>query len=330
LEIIPFALFSGLAFVVPYYLLGAFIGPDFPSIIGSLIGLGAVILAARHKFLVPRYVWDFSARAEGTENSSAPNAAAVIPNIPAGEKSPMGLFKAWCPYIIIAVLLLLTRIPVLGIKALLQSCKINIPRLFGVEGANFSFAILYNPGIFPFMVISLIAGFAFGLSGKEVGKVWSGTVRQLVSVAVALFCGVAMVQIMRYSDVNLSGHPSMLQQIAASMAEGVGRMFPVISPIIGIIGAFVSGSCTVSSILFSPLQFQTAMALGIKTAEIIALQLAGGAIGNMICINNVIAVTSTTGAIGSEGKIIITNMLPCFIYYLFILIISTPFFFFLS
>jgi lactate permease len=195
---------------------------------------------------------------------------------------------------------------------------------------NFNFAIPYNPGFFPFMLIALIIGFAYGLSGKEMGKVWIGTVRQLVSVAVALFCGVALVQIMRYSNMNLSGYPSMLQQIATSMAKSVGRMFPIISPIIGIIGAFVSGSCTVSSILFSPLQFQTAMMLGIKTASIIALQLAGGAIGNMICINNVIAVTSTTGATGTEGKIIITNMLPCFIYYLFILIISAPFFFFLG
>ncbi|MDR1058326.1 MAG: L-lactate permease [Treponema sp.] len=334
LEITPFALFSGLAFVLPYCLLGAFAGPDFPSIVGSLIGLGAVILAARYKFLVPRYVWDFPARAGEAETPSAPDgpnmpdAPGLTPDVPAEGKAPMGLLKAWFPYLVIAFLLVLTRVPALGIKALLQSCRIGIPRLFGVEGANFSFAVPYNPGIFPFMVTALITGFACGLSGKEVGRVWRSTARQLVSVAAALFCGVAMVQIMRYSNVNLSGRPSMLQQIAASMAENVGRMFPVLSPIIGVIGAFVSGSCTVSSILFSPLQFQTARMLGIGTAEIIALQLAGGALGSMICINNVIAVTSTTGAAGAEGKIIVTNMAPCFIYYLFILIVSAPFVFF--
>jgi lactate permease len=330
LEITPFAVFSGLAFVLPYCLLGAFMGPDFPSIISSLIGLGAAILAARYKFLVPPYVWDFPARAGGATTSPAPNvpgAPGLTPDVLIEGKAPMGLLKAWFPYFCIAFLLVLTRVPVLGIKALLQSRRISIPRLFGVEGANFSFAVPYNPGIFPFMVISLITGFACGLSGKEVGRIWRSTARQLIAVAMALFCGFGMVQIMRYSNVNLSGHPSMLQQIAASMAENVGRMFPVLSPIIGIIGAFVSGSCTVSSILFSPLQFQTAMMLGIGTAEIIALQLAGGALGSMICINNVIAVTSTTGAAGAEGKIIVTNMAPCFIYYLFILIVSTPFFF---
>jgi lactate permease len=42
--------------------------------------------------------------------------------------------------------------------------------------------------------------------------------------------------------------------------------------------------------------------------------MAGGAIGNMICINNVVAVASTTNALGKEGDIIRINMVPCLIY----------------
>jgi lactate permease len=319
LEILPFALFSGIVFVVPYYLLGRLAGPDFPSIIGSLIGLGATILAARYKLLVPRHVWDFPAQYAPISAENIPQKAAVP-----GVKPGMGLIRAWSPYIIIAILLLLTRIPALGIKAILQSVKFSISNIFGIEGASYTFAPPYNPGIFPFMVISLVVGLLFGLSGKETARVWGNTVKQLVTVAAALFFGVAMVSVMRYSYVNQSGFPSMLQQIAATLAEGMGNAFPLVSPIIGIIGAFVSGSCTVSSILFSPIQFQTALVLGIPTARIIALQLAGGAIGNMVCINNVIAVTSTTGAAGNEGKIIVTNMLPCLIYYVLVVIISVP------
>jgi lactate permease len=289
LEIIPFALFSGAAFVVPYYFLGLFNGPNFPTIIASLIGLGAVILAAKYKFLVPAHIWDFSDKYK-------------MQTINKIETSPvnMSLLKAWSPYIIIALLLLLTRIPSLGIKTFLQSFTFSIPNIFGIEGVTFTFAPLYNPGIFPFVVISLVVGLIFGLSGKKIVTVCGSTIKQLLSVSVALFCGVAMVQIMRYSSVNPLGLPSMLQQIAAAMANGVGQAFPIISPIIGIVGIFISGSCTVSSILFSPLQFQTAQLLGFSTPHIIALQLAGGAIGSMICINSVIAVTSTTGASGSE------------------------------
>ncbi|GHV42430.1 L-lactate permease [Spirochaetia bacterium] len=334
LEILPFSLFSGAAFVVPYHLLGSFAGPDFPSIIGSLIGLGAVICAAKYKFLTPRHVWDFPAgsvppgTAPEADSQTGPAAGKVLTGNEIQGKTNMSLLKAWSPYLIIAALLLITRIPALGIKGLLQSVKIIIPNILGVEGANFSFAAPYNPGIFPFMVISLIVGFCFGLSFRETGRIWRGTAKQLVSVATALFCGVAMVQIMRYSSVNQSGLPSMLQQIATSLANGVGRVFPVVSPLIGLIGAFVSGSCTVSGLLFSPLQFETARMLGFDTAGIIALQMAGGSIASIISINNVIAVTSTTGASGSEGKILLVNMLPCFIYYVLILITSAPFFFF--
>jgi lactate permease len=318
LEIIPFALFSGAAFVVPCFFIAQMSGPNFPTIIASLIGLGLVILAARFKFLVPSHVWDFSEKFRTqTENKI--------------EKAPenMSLAKAWSPYIIIALLLLVTRIPALGLKTFLQSLTFSISNIFGIDGVTFTFAPFYNPGIFPFVVISLVVGFVFGLSGKKMLTVCGSTIKQLLSVSAALFCGVAMVQIMRYSSVNPLGLPSMLQQIASAMANGVGQAFPIISPIIGIVGIFISGSCTVSSILFSPLQFQTALLLGFQTAPIIALQLTGGAIGSMICINSVIAVTSTTGASGSEGKIIVTNLIPCFIYYLFILMISVPFVYFM-
>jgi lactate permease len=316
LEILPFALFSGAAFVIPCYIISRMNGPNFPTIMGASIGMGIVILAAKLKFLVPAHVWDFSEQYQVEKSEKI-------------EKVPvkMSLIKAWSPYIIIAALLLITRIPALGIKQILQSLSFTISHIFGVEGAVFTFAPFYNPGILPFVIVSLAVGFIFGLSGKTITKVWASTVKQLVSVAAALFCGVAMVQIMRYSSVNLSGLPSMIQQIAETMASSMGQVFPIISPIIGIIGIFISGSCTVSSILFSPLQFQTAQLLGFSAAHIIALQLAGGAIGSMICINSVIAVTSTAGASGHEGKIIVTNLIPCFIYYIFVLLISAPFVF---
>ena len=46
----------------------------------------------------------------------------------------------------------------------------------------------------------------------------------------------------------------------------------------------------------------------------LALQNIGGAAGNMICVNNVVAVCATTGIAGSEGRIIRANLLPCFAY----------------
>jgi lactate permease len=47
---------------------------------------------------------------------------------------------------------------------------------------------------------------------------------------------------------------------------------------------------------------------------IVALQVVGGAAGNMICIHNVVAACTTVGVLGKEGKVIRTNMIPCAIY----------------
>lgn len=60
-EVLPFALFAGLAFTLPYVATGVFLGPEFPSLLGGLVGLAIVTTAARFRFLVPKTNWDFAA-----------------------------------------------------------------------------------------------------------------------------------------------------------------------------------------------------------------------------------------------------------------------------
>ena len=123
-----------------------------------------------------------------------------------------------------------------------------------------------------------------------------------------------MVQIMTGSSDNAAGLPGMLTLISQTLVNLFGTAFPMLSPVLGVIGAFVSGSCTVSGILFGPLQYETALALKLSASSILGLQMAGGAIGNMICIHNVVAVSSTAGVTGKEGAIIRKNLLPCAVY----------------
>ena len=59
LDILPFALFAGAAFTIPYALTGVFLGAEFPSLIGGLVGLAIVVTAAKRGFLVPKSKWDF-------------------------------------------------------------------------------------------------------------------------------------------------------------------------------------------------------------------------------------------------------------------------------
>ncbi len=86
----------------------------------------------------------------------------------------------------------------------------------------------------------------------------------------------------------------------------------VISPIVGALGSFMSGSATVSNLLFSSLQFETASILHLPEVLIVAAQTSGAALGNMICVNNVVAVCATVGCVGAEGIIIRRNAIPAF------------------
>ena len=217
---------------------------------------------------------------------------------------------------VIGAALLLTRIPAFGLRKLLSSLSFTIHHVGGNADLDYTFAPLYNPGILPFLVTALGTIFACRrkLKRSDTTRIFSGTGRQLLKIAVPLVCGMSMVQIMTGSSDNAAGLPGMLTLISLALVHLFGTAFPVLSPALGVFGAFVSGSCTVSGILFGPLQYETALALKLSAPSILGLQMAGGAIGNMICIHNVVAVSSTAGVTGKEGAIIRKNLLPCAVY----------------
>ncbi len=113
---------------------------------------------------------------------------------------------------------------------------------------------------------------------------------------------------------NGAGLPSMLTAMVQAMAAIGGSFYILVSPFIGVLGSFMSGSNTVSNILFSSLQYETADILTLPTVLIVALQVVGGGIGNMVCINNIVAVSATVGITGVEGKVIRRNFIPMVIY----------------
>ena len=305
-EILPLCIFSGLAFTVPVYVIATFIGPEIPSLLGALVGLILMLAAVKAGFLVPKNVWRFQ------------NDPIVEPL--EGARADLPLLKAWSPYIVIAAVLIVTRLPWLPVKAAIDSTLIKMDGFLGVGGVSFNWKPLNNPGLFPFVLVALIYMAAGGMKRSDVGAIFKKTCKQVANAAIALLAGVALVQIMRFTDFsNPSGElGAMTTEVAKSLAGLFGGMYPLVSPVVGIFGAFVSGSNTVSNIMFAGLQFRTAVLIGLPAVMIVMCQSIGGAVGNMVCVNNVVAVSATTGAEGKEGKLILSTIIPCIIYSLMI------------
>jgi lactate permease len=119
-----------------------------------------------------------------------------------------------------------------------------------------------------------------------------------------------MVRIMMQSGNN----PAEIMGMPIAMATAMTNLFqgawPLIDSFIGALGSFMAGSNTVSNMLFSLFQFSIAQQLEISTILVVSLQNIGGALGNMICVHNVIAACATVGLVGVEGILIKRNLLP--------------------
>lgn len=307
LEAAPFAIFTGLSFSVPMLTVAYFIGYEFASLIGALVSIAVTVIAAKKGFLVPKNNWDFGNPEEWNKDWLA--TSKVSPT----EESNMSLIKAWVPYLLVALILVITRIPQLGIKGLLTSGApfvVSIKNILGFDNLDWSLKWAYLPGTF-FIVVALITNLLHKMNGEKIKKSWKDTGSQISGAALALLFGLALVEIMKFKGP--SGF-SMMDEMAGALAKVGKELYIIIAPFIGVLGAFVSGSATVSMNLFSNLQFDTATVLSLPTVFVMSMQCVGAAVGNMVCINNAVAASATIGTVGREGKLIKTNAIPMLIY----------------
>lgn len=312
LEIAPFAVFSGLAFTVPFMIIALIFGPELPSVIGGLIGMPIVILAAKKGFLVPKKVWDFPGQDDAMWDQNWGQLIELKTSVV--QEKPMSMMKAWLPYILIGVLLIVTRLPYLGIQPVLRSVAVRWRDILGQPGVQFSFEPLYSPGVFPFILIAMLTVFLHKMKKPAAIQAWKSTLKQIAPATIALAFAVAMVRILVQSSVNSIDMDGMLLTLSRTASYMVGGAWPFVSPFIGVLGSFVAGSHTVSNLLFGGFQYEIADQLHISRTIILALQTVGGSIGNMICVHNVVAVCAVLGNLGQEGRIIRKNLIPAVIY----------------
>ncbi len=308
LDILPFALFAGLSFTIPYALTGVFLGAEFPSLIGGLVGLSVVVLAAKNGFLIPKSKWDF----ETEDKWQAEWLGTLTIDLEDNKRKPMSLAVAWLPYVLLAVILVASRVSP-ELKTMLKSVSVSFGNILGETGISTAVQPLYLPGgilVFVALLATLIQTRSVTPLVKAVGE----SSKTLIGAGFVLVFTIPMVRIFINSGINGADLASMPVTAANFAASLVGEAFPALSATVGALGAFIAGSNTVSNMMFSQFQFEVAQTLSISSVVVVALQAVGAAAGNMIAIHNVVAASATVGLLGREGATLRKTIIPTFYY----------------
>ncbi|WP_209329240.1 L-lactate permease [Lunatimonas salinarum] len=310
LEMFPFALFGGLSFTIPYVLTGVLLGPEFPSLLGSLVGMVIVVFATKKGFLLPQKEWELADRAEWPANWLGSLEFRI-----GAHQRELSIGRAWMPYVLLALLLVISRLPNLPVKSLLTSFTVSWEQILGT-GIAASSTPLYLPGTI-ILVVCLITYFIHAMKSYQVKLALSESASMIFKAGSVLLFAVAMVRVYINSGENALELVSMPILMAEWTASKVGQVYPFFAPVIGALGAFIAGSNTVSNLMFSLFQYGVADRLDMAPSWIIALQAVGAAAGNMVAIHNVVAASATVGLLGSEGMVLRKTIVPTMYYLVF-------------
>lgn len=314
LPAVPFALALGIIAGVSQAVIAWYLGSALPDIAAGFVVLGVGVVMANRGVLVPDDDWDFPAEETWTDSwRGGLDLDEIQTDRPRKE---MSVALAWTPYLLVALVLLVTRWPGLGLLDVIQQYTVGVDSILGTE-LSFSIRYLYLPGTMPFIPVAILTGFLHGMDVDEMAGAWRDSLEQVSSAAVTLVVAVSMSQVMIQSATNTAGVMGMMDALSRVLALGAGELLPMVSPWIGALGSFMTGSNTSSNILFSALQFNAAGDVGISHTVVVALQNVGGGIGNMVSVLNIAAICGVVGITGREGDMLRKTIVPTAIFAVF-------------
>lgn len=288
-EILFITLMSGVSFLIPQYLTAKFIGAELPAVIGSVCSMAVTIILAKVMLKGKSSKFDVEIEEKEDERSLTVKDALV----------------AWSPFILVLVFLLLTSTLVPVIHDPLSAIKSNVPIYTGEGATPYTFTWVATPG-----VLILIAAFIGGIIQKcpigEIFGVLGKTIVQMLKTIITIMAVLATAKIMGYSG--------MTQSIADFIVRVTGSFYPLVAPLIGSIGTFVTGSSTSSSVLFSKLQASTGAELNINQIWLVAANTVGSTAGKIISPQSIAVATAATATVGKESEIL-TKVIKYFVLF---------------
>ncbi|AHM62279.1 L-lactate transport [Flammeovirgaceae bacterium 311] len=203
----------------------------------------------------------------------------------------------WLPYLLLAILLLLPKL--FNPLSRWIGWDVGFADLFG-SGISTSFKPMQSP-LIPFLIV----GFGVALYKKSPSLYLGDAFKKILNVFVVLFPSIAVAQLMINSGVT---QPSMIQYIS-ELQSGLGSFYPLMAPFVGVVGAFITGSTTISNVVFGASQLETAQLLAMEPVVILSLQHTGAALGNSICLFNINAAASIAN-LQNYRQVLANNLLP--------------------
>jgi lactate permease len=288
IEVLPAVAICGAVFAACQWAVASHIGPYLPDLLASLAAMASLIALLR--VWRPATVFRFSHDAPLEEGLRYTRAQ---------------VFRAWSPYLALASIVLLWGVP--PVKAALNRATVTIP-VAGLDNAiarpqaagpaaplpaRFKLDYVASGGS-AVLIAALFSAFICGLGPVATARAFGRTLRDMRYPAVTIASVLALAYVM-----NASGMTACLGLVSTK----AGRMFPFVSPIVGWIGVFLTGSDTSSNVLFGGLQKTAAERLGINPLLTAAANTSGGVMGKMISPQSLAVACAATGMVGEEGSL---------------------------
>jgi lactate permease len=279
-----------------------------------ILALGAVMAAVQY-VLATQGLWTIAGFGGGMAGLAAGLGIArlIRRNQPPAASSSSGpsILLALTAYIALIAITLLIQLPP-EVRSSLEFVGIRLPLPAVATSRGFASPAGSTPTIYllrhagtTLAYASLISYAIYRRAGLLAGgaarRILAATLRGVISPSLSIASMVSLAEVM--------GHSGMTDALARGLAELLGGLFPLASPWIGALGAFVSGSNTNSNFLFAGLQLRTAELIGASLPWILAAQTAGGAIGSVVAPTKVVVGVSSAGEMVEEG-VVMRHLIP--------------------
>jgi len=285
-------LVAGLSFGLPLVLVSRFMGPELPTLLGSVCAIVCTAAASKRFYRDDAYNKQFQLDVSG--GAGTPGALPAPGAVAFPGAASMSAVQACLPFGLVLVLVGVTSL-IGPIHDALSHIKLDVVVYSGEGGHTLDFSFLLAPGIL-ILLSTLISCFIQGRRLSEFFRIAGTTACESRKTAVTIITIVAMAKIMDYSG--------MTNAIAIMLIAVFASFYPLIAPVIGMLGTFITGSDTTCSVLFGSLQVGAAHAIGANPAWIASSNLSAAAAGKMISPQSVAIGLRIGGLDGREGEII--------------------------